>query len=122
MADYYELLGVSRTATAEEVKKAYRRKAREYHPDQNPDNPEAESKFKELAQAYECLSDPPRRANYDQFGTEDGVNFGDPFGQGGMGGLGDLFDAFFGGGGPFGAAVVAVVVGEAGPHGDPTSR
>lgn len=104
MSDHYELLGVSRGATAEEIKKAYRRKAREYHPDQNPDNPEAEAKFKELAQAYECLSDPQRRSHYDQFGTEDGVNFGDPFGQGGMGGLGDLFDAFFGGGGPFGGA------------------
>lgn len=100
--DYYAALGVSRTATADEIKKAYRRKAREYHPDQNPDDPESEAKFKELARAYECLSDPQRRAHYDQFGSEDAVNFGDPFGSGGMGGLGDLFDAFFGGGSPFG--------------------
>ena len=92
MSDYYELLGVSRESTADEIKKAYRRMARKYHPDTNPDNPEAESKFKELAQAYETLSDPDRRARYDQFGSDEGMNFGDPFGSGG---LGDLFDAFF---------------------------
>src|SRR6476661_9094613 len=100
--DYYELLGVSRTATAEEIKKAYRRLAREHHPDVNPDDAESEAKFKEIAKAYEVLSDPDLRARYDQFGDTEGINFGDPFGQGGMGGLGDLFDAFFGGGGPFG--------------------
>ncbi len=100
--DYYELLEVSRTATADEIKKSYRRLARKYHPDANPDDPEAEAQFKELAQAYEILSDPERRARYDQFGSDDSINFGDPFGQGGMGGLGDLFDAFFSGGSPFG--------------------
>ena len=102
-ADYYELLAVSRGATADEIKKSYRRLAREYHPDKNPDNPEAESKFKELAKAYETLSDPERRARYDRFGSDDSINIGDPFGNGGSGGLGDLFDAFFGAGGsPFG--------------------
>lgn len=103
-ADYYELLGVARGATADEIKKAYRRLAREYHPDTNPGDAEAESKFKELARAYETLSDPERRARFDRFGSDDAVNFGDPFGSGGMGGLGDLFDAFFGAGSPFGGS------------------
>ncbi len=101
MADLYELLGVARTATADEIKKAYRRLARELHPDVNQDDPEAEARFKEVATAYEVLSDPERRARYDQFGTADGPGF-DPFAGGGMGGFGDLFDAFFGGSGPFG--------------------
>ena len=96
--DYYEILGVSRDATAEDLKRAYRNLARKYHPDQNPDDAEAEHRFKELAQAYEVLSNPETRARYDQFGP-DGANFGDSFGGGG---LGDLFDAFFGGGSPFG--------------------
>lgn len=102
-ADYYELLEVSRNATAEELKKAYRRLAREYHPDANPDDAEAEANFKELAKAYETLSDPERRARYDRYGPDDSINIGDPFGNGGAGGLGDLFDAFFGASGsPFG--------------------
>ena len=99
MSDYYELLEVSRTATAEEIKKAYRRLARQHHPDANPDDPDAEGRFKALARAYETLSDPERRARYDRFGTDEGPNLGDPFGGGG---LGDLFDAFFGSGSPFG--------------------
>jgi molecular chaperone DnaJ len=94
-------LGVSRTATADEIKKAYRRLAREYHPDANHGSAELEARFKEVAQAYETLSDPERRAQYDRFGADGAVNFGDPFG-GGAGGLGDLFDAFFGGNSPFG--------------------
>ena len=101
--DYYELLEVERTCTAEELKKAYRRRARELHPDANPDDAAAEARFKEVAVAYEVLSDPEKRERYDRFGPEGlrGSGAGDPFGFGG-GGLGDIFSQFFGGG--FGGA------------------
>ena len=66
--DYYEILGVSKTATAEELKKAYRKLAIQYHPDKNPGNKEAEEKFKEAAEAYEVLSDANKRSQYDRFG------------------------------------------------------
>ncbi|MEY2966476.1 MAG: molecular chaperone DnaJ [Actinomycetota bacterium] len=100
MSDFYELLGVSRTAGADEIKRAYRKRARELHPDANPDDPEAEDRFKEVSRAYEVLSDPDARARYDRFGeagVSGGGGGGDPFG--GAGGLGDIFEAFFGGGG-----------------------
>jgi molecular chaperone DnaJ len=98
--DYYEVLGVSRDATDADIKRAYRKLAREHHPDANPDDPNAEARFKEVAVAYETLSDPQRRANYDRFGADGPGLGGDPFGGGG---LGDIFEAFFGGfGGPGG--------------------
>ncbi len=94
--DLYATLGVARTATGEEIKKAYRRLAREHHPDANAGDPEAAARFKELSRAYEVLSDPDRRQRYDTFGTDSpGGAGGDPFGGGG---IGDIFDAFFGGG------------------------
>jgi molecular chaperone DnaJ len=97
-ADYYELLEVSRDASPEEIKRAFRRLARELHPDANPGDVEAEARFKEVALAYETLSDPDRRQRYDMFGPESPAG-GMPGGF--TGGLGDLFDAFFGGN-PFG--------------------
>lgn len=103
--DPYAALGVSRDASPDEIKSAYRKLARQYHPDVNPNNPEAEEKFKELSTAYAILSDPEKKAQYDRFGSvDDQVGFqGNPgdFFQGGAG-FGDLFEAFFGsqGGGP----------------------
>ncbi|MBR6647233.1 MAG: molecular chaperone DnaJ [Clostridia bacterium] len=99
--DYYEVLGVQKTATEAELKKAFRSKAKKYHPDLNPDNKEAEAKFKEINEAYEVLSDQEKRARYDQFGHA-GV---DPSFGGGAGGagfdgfdFGDIFGDIFGGG------------------------
>ncbi len=98
-ADYYELLGVSRDASSDEIKRAYRQLARQLHPDANDGDPAAEARFKEVAVAYETLSDPERRRHYDRFGAA-GPQAGNPF-AGGGGGLGDLFDMFFTGS-PFG--------------------
>jgi len=102
--DYYEVLGVTRTAAGDEIKSAYRKMAIKYHPDKNPDDPSAEDKFKEAAEAYEVLSNPDKRARYDRFGHQQGggggapnmddifSQFGDIFGGGGGG-----FEGFFGG-------------------------
>src|SRR5213592_3327736 len=97
--DYYEVLGVSREADETEIKKAFRRLARQLHPDANPDDPQAEERFKELAEAYEVLSDGERRQLYDAYG-HDGLRSGgyqphfEDFGS-----FSDLFGAFFGSGG-----------------------
>ncbi len=116
--DYYEVLGVSKNATAEEIKKAYRKKAIQYHPDRNPGDKEAEEKFKEAAEAYGVLSDADKRAKYDQFGPSLGPQGFGGGGAGGFGGgfgggmsmedifasFGDIFGGRFSGGGGFGGA------------------
>ncbi len=100
--DYYQTLGVGKTATAEELKKAYRKLAIQYHPDKNPGNKEAEEKFKEVSIAYEVLSDPEKRKQYDQFGHDAYTNSARAAGGGGASDFRhaqDIFSQFFGGGG-----------------------
>ena len=102
--DYYEILGIDKNASASEIKKAYRKMAIKYHPDKNPDDKDAEAKFKEAAEAYEVLSDADKKARYDQFGHQafegaggfggGGMNMEDIFSQ-----FGDIFGGAFGGGG-----------------------
>ena len=99
--DYYEILGISKDASEQEIKSAFRKLAKKYHPDLNPDDKEAEAKFKEVNEAYEVLSDPERKAKYDQFGH---AAFDQANGFGGAGFndfsdiFGDIFGDFFGGG------------------------
>ena len=122
MGDYYELLGVSRTATADEIKKAYRQRAREFHPDANPNDAAAAEQFKKIAMAYQVLSDDEQRSRYDRYGEAGvrgngggaGPSAEDLFG----GGLGDIFETFFGGGGgsPFGGGR------QRGPSGPPRGQ
>ncbi len=106
--DYYDILGVGRGASDEEIKKAFRQKAKQYHPDINKDDKEAEAKFKEVNEAYSVLSDKEKRSQYDAYGHEaytqnasggGGAGYGGGFGGGGFGGFGDIFDTIFGGGG-----------------------
>ena len=101
--DYYEVLGVDKSASADEIKKAYRKLAIQYHPDKNPGNKEAEEKFKEAAEAYSVLSDADKKARYDQFGHA-GVEGAGPDFSGGFGNLNDILNDLFGGafGGGFG--------------------
>src|SRR3954470_9558147 len=108
--DYYEVLGVERSVTAEEVKRAYRKLAVQFHPDKNPNDPQAEEKFKELGEAYDVLMDADKRAAYDRFGhaafsqgTSFRGGFHDPFDifrEVFSGGGGGIFETFFGGGAP----------------------
>lgn len=92
--DYYEILGVSRESSKDDIKKAYRTLSKKYHPDLNPDNPQSEEKFKEVSEAYEVLSDENKRSNYDRFGSADGNSFGG-FGGGGFN-MEDIFGDIFG--------------------------
>ncbi|MFA5662148.1 MAG: DnaJ domain-containing protein, partial [Bacteroidales bacterium] len=110
--DYYEVLGVDKNASAEEIKKAYRKKAIQFHPDKNPGDKTTEDKFKEAAEAYDVLSDPNKKSRYDQFGHAgvDGMGAGGPGGFAGGFTMDDIFSRFgdiFGeafGGSPFGSA------------------
>lgn len=119
--DYYSILGVEKSASDDDIKSAYRKLAKKYHPDLNKDNPDAAEKFKEVNEAYEVLSDKQKRSNYDQFGNADGANFSDFFGGNGggfsggfssegFGGFGDIFGDIFSafGGGTRGARAESV--------------
>jgi len=100
--DYYKILGLPKTASEEDIKKAYRKLARKFHPDLNPGNKDAESRFKEVSEANDVLSDPEKRQNFDQFGDPNGPTHqpGPDFGGFGGGSFEDLFQGFTGGGRP----------------------
>ena len=100
MSDYYDILNVSKSSSQDEIKKAYRKVAMKYHPDKNPDNKQAEEKFKEAAEAYSVLSDQNKRNRYDQMGHQQYQQFGNA-GPGFSGGINveDIFNSVFGGGG-----------------------
>ena len=107
--DFYEVLGVSRSASTDEIRKAYKKLAKKFHPDVKPADPDAEKKFSEITEAYDVLSDDAKRKSYDQFGhaARGGAAGGNPFqGFGGGGGasfdLDDILGGMFGGGNPFG--------------------
>ena len=112
--DYYEVLGVDKSASADDIKKAYRKLAMKYHPDRNPGDKTAEEKFKEVGEAYEVLSDADKRSRYDSYGfagvdpnfNPNAGGFGGGFGGdfSGFGGFGDIFSDFFGGGSTRGAS------------------
>src|SRR5664280_1513299 len=103
--DFYEVLGLEKGASEDQIKKAFRKLAIKYHPDKNQGDKEAEEKFKEINEAYQVLSDPQKKAQYDQYGNADfgagsydsGFN-GEGFDFSDLGGFGDIFDSFFGGG------------------------
>ena len=103
--DYYDVLGVPRGADEREIKRSFRRLARELHPDVNQHDPEAEEKFKEAAEAYEVLTDPERRGVYDRYGHDGLQSSGYSSSFSGFGSFGDIFDAFFGGDSPFGGGM-----------------
>lgn len=98
--DYYEILGLQKDASDDDIKKAFRKLAIKYHPDKNQGDKEAEENFKEINEAYQVLSDPQKKAQYDQFGTSDfnGGGFNGGFDFSDIGGFGDIFESFFGGG------------------------
>ena len=119
--DYYEVLEVGRNATGEEVKRAYRKLAVKFHPDKNPDDPDAEEKFKELGEAYDVLMDPDKRAAYDRFGHAAFASGGAGFGRGGFHDPFEIFREVFGGGG-FGGGIFETFFGGGGAQSDDRRR
>jgi molecular chaperone DnaJ len=119
--DYYEVLGVGRNATEEEIKRAYRKLAVKFHPDKNPDDPHAEEKFKEIGEAYDVLMDPDKRVTYDRFGHAAFAQGGVGFGRGGFHDPFDIFREVFGEGG-FGGGIFETFFGRAGARTEDRQR